>query len=58
MIFLERPQIELLYKGTKVQIQLDKKDAADIVNAFSGIEPGEDLVKAFLGNGTQPIDVP
>ena len=42
MIFLERPHVELLYKGTKVQIQLDKKDAADIVNVFSGIEPGEE----------------
>lgn len=42
MIFLESPSIELLYKGTCVQIRLDKKDAAEIVRTFSGITPGEE----------------
>ena len=42
MIFLEKPQIELLYKGTRIQIRLDKRDAAETVNVFSGITPGEE----------------
>lgn len=42
MVFLESPNIELLYKGTKVQIRMDRKDAADIVNLFGGIVPGEE----------------
>lgn len=40
MVFLEKPYIELLYKGTKVQLQLDKKDAAEIVNMLDGVLPG------------------
>lgn len=42
MIFLEKPTTELLYKGTKVQFQLDKKDAAEVVKMLSGILPGEE----------------
>ena len=40
MVFLEKPEVELLYKGTKCTIRLDKKDAVDIVNMFGGIVPG------------------
>lgn len=40
MIFLDKPNLELLYKGTKCTIWLDKKDAAEIVNTFSGIDTG------------------
>ena len=42
MIFLEKPKIELLYKGTQVHVSLNRKDAADIVNLFSGVQPGEE----------------
>ena len=42
MIFLEEPRVELLYKGTQVHVTFDKKDAAEIVNAFSGIKPGDE----------------
>lgn len=42
MIFLEKPNIELLYKWTQVQVRLDKKDAAEIVNLISGIKAGEE----------------
>ena len=38
MIFLEKPKIELLYKGTQVHVTFNKKDAAEIVNIFSGIQ--------------------
>lgn len=38
MIFLEKPKIELLYKGTQVHVTFNKKDAAEIVNTFSGIQ--------------------
>ena len=39
MQVLERPNIELLYKHTKVTISFDKKDSVEIVNVFSGIKP-------------------
>jgi len=42
MIFLEQPNIELLYKGTKVHISFDKKDAASIVKTFSNLKIGEE----------------
>ena len=42
MVFNEKPQIELLYTGTKVQFHLNKKDAADTINLFGGIVPGEE----------------
>lgn len=42
MIFLEHPNVELLYKGTQVRLRLDKKDAAGIVALFGGVKPGEE----------------
>ena len=42
MVFLEIPTIELLYKKTNVSISFDKKDAASIVNVFSGLKIGEE----------------
>lgn len=42
MIFLEKPNIELLYKGTHVHVSIDKKDAAEVVNLFSGVQLGEE----------------
>lgn len=42
MVFIEKPDVELLYKGTKVQIHVDKKDAAEVVKMFSGITAGEE----------------
>lgn len=40
MVVLERPDIELLYKHTKVSFSFDKKDAKTIVNMFSDLKPG------------------
>ena len=42
MVFLEKPFVELLYKQTRVNISLDKKDASSIVKMFSGIKAGEE----------------
>lgn len=42
MIFLEKPNIELLYKGTQVRMKLDKKDAAEIAKIFGSIQLGEE----------------
>ena len=39
MRVLERPNIELLYKHTKVGISFDKKDAKEIVKVFSDLKP-------------------
>ena len=40
MIFLEKPITELLYKGTRVQFQIDKKDAVEAIKKFDSILPG------------------
>ena len=40
MVILDKPNVELLYKGTVVTIELDKKDAAEIVNLCSRLKPG------------------
>ena len=42
MVFLEKPEVELLYKGTKCTMRLDKKDAAELVDMLSGVVPGEE----------------
>lgn len=42
MIFLEQPNIELLYKGTNVHISFDKKDASAIAKLFSNLKLGEE----------------
>ena len=40
MVILEKPTIELLYKGTQVHLSIDKKDAAGVVNTLSRLKPG------------------
>ena len=40
MVILEKPQVELLYKGTQVHLSIDKKDAAGVVNTLGRLKPG------------------
>lgn len=40
MILLEKPQIELLYKGTQVHLSIDKKDASRVVNTLGRLKVG------------------
>lgn len=56
MVFLERPNIELLYKGTKVGIELDKKDAATIVNLFGGVKVGEEYDISIKKKGKRSLN--
>lgn len=42
MIFLEAPNIELLYEKTRVSIAFDKKDAKEIVDTFGKLKTGEE----------------
>lgn len=42
MIFLEKPKVELLYKGTQVHMSINSKDAAEVVNLISGVQAGEE----------------
>ena len=42
MVFLKRPEFELLYKGTGVHFQIDNKDRAELIKMLSAILPGEE----------------
>lgn len=42
MIFLEEPNVELLYKQARITLNLDKKDNRSIVQLFSGLKLGEE----------------
>lgn len=42
MVFLKRPELELLYNGTSVHIQFDNKDRAELINMFGTVLPGEE----------------
>lgn len=42
MVFLKRPEMELLYKGTGVHFLFDNKDRAELINMLSAILPGEE----------------
>lgn len=40
MVFLEKPDFELLYKYTKVKLTFDKKDVHQIVDLFTKLDAG------------------
>lgn len=40
MVLLEKPDVELLYRGTNVKLVIDKKDAAGVVNALARLKTG------------------
>ena len=42
MVFLEKPDFELLYKYTKVKLTFDKKDVHQIVDLFTKLDAGEE----------------
>lgn len=47
MVMLEKPDIQLLYKGTQVTIRIDKKDAAGVVNTLSRLKVGTEYDVEF-----------
>lgn len=42
MIFVEEPNVELLYRYARITLHLDKKDNKSIVQLFSGLKLGEE----------------
>lgn len=56
MIFLDKPNIELLYKQTNVSISFDKKDASAIVNLFSGLKTGEEYDISIKKRGKRSLN--
>lgn len=56
MVFLTNPNIELLYKGTKVGIELDKKDAKAIVELFSKVKTGEEYDITIKKKGKRSLN--
>lgn len=42
MVFLDRPETELLYEGTRVHFQIDNKDRIELINILNTILPGEE----------------
>ena len=40
MVVLEKPDVELLYRGTVIKMTVDKKDAANVVNTLARLKPG------------------
>lgn len=56
MKFLERPNIELLYKGARVTIELDKKDNVQIVNLFSNLKIGDEYDIVIKRRGKRSLN--
>lgn len=56
MVFLERPDVELLYKGTKVRASFDKKDAVEIVKMIGRIKPGEEYELTLKKKGRRSLN--
>jgi hypothetical protein len=56
MKFLERPNIELLYKGARVTINLDKKDNVQIVNLFSNLKIGDEYDIVIKKRGKRSLN--
>lgn len=56
MVILDSPNIELLYKGTKVTVNFDKKDAPSIVNLFGGLKVGEEYDISFKKRGKRSLN--
>ncbi len=56
MIFLETPEVELLYKGTKVHAVIDKKDAVEIVKMANSIKPGEEYELSIKKRGRRSLN--
>ena len=56
MVVLNRPNIELLYKGTKVSMEFDKKDAAAVVNLFNSVKIGEEYDIVFKKRGKRSLN--
>lgn len=56
MKFIEKPEIELLYKHTLVKAKLDKKDAELIVKALTHIKPGVEYDIEFKEQGRRSLN--
>jgi len=56
MIFLETPNIELLYRQTNVSMSFDKKDAQTIVKLFSGLKMGEEYDISIKKRGKRSLN--
>lgn len=56
MKFLERPNIELLYKGARVTINLDKKDNVQIVNLFGNLKIGDEYDIVIKKRGKRSLN--
>lgn len=56
MVVLERPNVELLYKHTKVTVCFDKKDAPAIVKLFADLKTGEEYDLTFRKKGRRSLN--
>lgn len=56
MIFKERPDVRLLYERTEVNLKFDKKDAASIVNLFSGLKLGDEYDITIKKHGRRSLN--
>lgn len=56
MLFIEEPNVELLYKGARITMSLDKKDNVSIVKLFSGIKPGEEYDISIKKRGKRSLN--
>ena len=56
MIFKERPDVRLLYEHTEVNLKFDKKDAASIVNLFSGLKLGDEYDITIKKHGRRSLN--
>ena len=56
MKFLERPNIELLYKCARVTIDFDKKDNVQIVNLFGNLKIGDEYDIVIKKRGKRSLN--
>ena len=56
MIFLQKPDIELLYKEARITLNLDKRDNKAIVDLFSGLKVGEEYDISIKKRGKRSLN--